>query len=170
MISGAMSEQLLSGLLSREESVLRSLIRRIKAAVVVHRADTRIVMCNTTAQELLGLSEAQMLGKTALDPNWKFFREDGTVLPYEEYPVNAVLASQRSLESLVVGVFRPTTGDTVWVLVNSAEGRLLVNPENGRLVRDAVPSGWAAAITLPACGDRGAQFCYREESFRELLN
>ncbi len=60
--------------------------------------------------------------------------------------------------------------EKVWVLVSSASGRLLVNPEDGRVIVGKVPEGWAAAITLPACGDGTAKLCYREESLMELLN
>jgi phosphonate transport system substrate-binding protein len=57
-----------------------------KGIFVVHGTDTRIMTSNHLAQQLLGLTEDQMLGKAAIDPAWYFFREDGTSLPLEEYP------------------------------------------------------------------------------------
>lgn len=38
----------------------------IKAAIVVHDSDTRIITCNEMAEELPGLSKDQMLGKDVL--------------------------------------------------------------------------------------------------------
>ncbi len=46
----------------------RTLLQAISAAVVVHGSDTRVVACNKMAEELLGLSENQMLGRAAIDP------------------------------------------------------------------------------------------------------
>jgi PAS domain S-box-containing protein len=105
--------------LRESEERYRTLLQKIRTAVVVHAADTRIVTSNPTAQELLGLTEDQMLGKTAIDLAWKFFREDGTVMPLEEYPVNQVLAAQQPLRDVITGVHRLATQDTVWVLVNA---------------------------------------------------
>jgi len=42
---------------------LASIVENIKAAIVVHGPDTKIKKCNKVAQELLGLTEEQMLGK-----------------------------------------------------------------------------------------------------------
>jgi PAS domain S-box-containing protein len=106
-------------LLRESEEKYRGLIQRIQAAVVVHGADTRILTSNPRAQQLLGLTEEQMMGKSAIDPDWHFFREDGTTIPQEEYPVNRVLTTGHPLRDAVVGVHRPTTKDDVWVLVSA---------------------------------------------------
>jgi len=106
-------------LLQKSEERYRVLIQKIQAAVVVHGADTRVLISNAMAQELLGLSEDQLQEMTATDPALHFFREDGTVMPHEEYPVSQVLAARRSLRNLIVGVHRPGTKNDVWVLVNA---------------------------------------------------
>lgn len=68
---------------------------------------------------MLGLSEDQMKGKSAIDPAWCFIREDGSPLPLEEYPVNRILATKQPLKGLILGINRTATGDRVWVLVNA---------------------------------------------------
>jgi PAS domain S-box-containing protein len=68
-------------ILRESEEKYRILIQKIRAAVVVHGADTQILISNPMAQELLGLTEDQMLGKTAMDSAWHFFLEDGTTMP-----------------------------------------------------------------------------------------
>ncbi len=94
------------------------LIQRIRAAVVVHGADTRVLNSNRLAQQLLGLSDEQMKGRAAIDPSWHFYREDGTVLPMEEYPVNRVLSTGQPLRDCILGVHRSGIEDDVWVLVS----------------------------------------------------
>ncbi|MBN1414802.1 MAG: PAS domain S-box protein, partial [Bacteroidales bacterium] len=101
------------------EEKYRTLIRKINAAVVVHGADQRIIISNTMAQELLGLTEEQMLGKSVIDPDWHFFCKDGSIMPVEEYPVNKVCSSGQSLRNYIVGVHRPNKKMDVWVLVNA---------------------------------------------------
>ena len=101
------------------EEHYRSLIHRIQAAVVVHDADTQIIASNPKAQELLGLTEDQILGKAAMNSDWKFLGTDGEGLSLEEYPVNQVLATQQPLRDFTTGIFRPNKSDVVWVLVNA---------------------------------------------------
>ncbi len=105
--------------LRKSEEKYRSLIQRIQAAVVVHDADTKIIASNPKAQELLGLTQDQMLGKKAIDPDWKFLRADGALLAHKEYPVNQVMATRRPLKDLTAGVYRPDIGDLVWTLVHA---------------------------------------------------
>jgi PAS domain S-box-containing protein len=97
----------------------RSLIHRIQAAVVVHDADTKVIVCNSKAQELLGLTEEQMLGKAAMNPDWKFLGADGERLSLEKYPVNQAVFTQQPLRDFTIGIFRPNKSDVVWVLVNA---------------------------------------------------
>jgi len=106
--------------LRKSEEKYRTLIQKIQAAVVVHGADTQILTSNSMAQELLGLTEDQMLGKTTIDSAWYFFLEDGTAMPLEKYPVSQVLASHKALRNFVVRVHRPNKDNNdVWVLVNA---------------------------------------------------
>lgn len=105
--------------IKKSEEKYRSLIKNIQVAVVVHDADTRIRICNNKAQEILGLSEAELLGKHAIDPQWHFFKEDGYLLALDEYPVNLVLSRKKPLRNYILGVNRPKSGDKVWVLVNA---------------------------------------------------
>ena len=101
------------------EEKYRTLIQNIQAAVVVHSADTQIIISNSMAQEILGLTEDQLLGKMAIDPAWHFFREDGTAAPLDEYPVNKVLATRKPLRNHILGVHRPDHKSDVWALVNA---------------------------------------------------
>ncbi|MEG4988382.1 PAS domain S-box protein [Microcoleus sp. BR0-C5] len=100
------------------ETRYRQLIDNLNAGFVIHAADTSIQLCNEKAGELLGLSMDQMLGKTAISPAWHFVREDGSVMPREEYPVNQVLSSGNSLKNYVLGI-KKEIDSCVWVLVNA---------------------------------------------------
>jgi len=105
--------------LRESEEKYRTLIQRLQTAIVVHDTDTKIIASNPKAQELLGLSEDQMSGKTAIDPDWKFFNTNGEELSLEEYPVNKVIATQQPLRDFTLGLQRSTKVDFDWVLVNA---------------------------------------------------
>jgi len=115
--------------LARSETKFRGLLWNIRAGVVAHGPDTRILFSNPMAQELLGLSEEQLLGRRAIDPVWHFLREDGSTMPLEEYPVNRALAGRGPLKDLVAGIHRPDREAATWVLVNT----VLVPGESGEI-------------------------------------
>jgi PAS domain S-box-containing protein len=104
--------------IKQSEEKYRHLIDNLHSGIVVHAADTSILLCNARACEILGLTLDEMLGKTALNPSWHFSREDGTILPIEEYPVNQVLRTASPLENYV-GKVNHSDQKQVWVLVNA---------------------------------------------------
>jgi diguanylate cyclase (GGDEF)-like protein/PAS domain S-box-containing protein len=89
----------------------------LPAGVVVHAADGRILAANRLAQELLGQSEAELLG---IDPSggaWTILREDGSPRPPEEFPANLVLSTGKKLSGQVAGI--AGHGPTRWLLCNA---------------------------------------------------
>ncbi len=106
-------------LLRQSEGKYRLLVENMPLGLVAHATDTSIITYNLKACELLGLTLNQMQGKTALDPAWYFCRENETVMPVAEYPVNLVINTQQPLNNYVVGVNRPESQTFVWMLVNA---------------------------------------------------
>jgi PAS domain S-box-containing protein len=54
----------------------RQLIEHLPAGVVVFGPDSRIVLCNRKAADLLGFRTEDLLGKTARDPIWSWVHEE----------------------------------------------------------------------------------------------
>lgn len=98
---------------------LSTFIRHLPAGLVVHAPDTRVEEFNLMACSLLGLTEAQLLGKEAPDPTWRFFREDQSPLPLEEYPVMKVLATRQPATNLLVGLPRAGRAQLDWLMGNA---------------------------------------------------
>jgi len=95
------------------------LIQNLHAGVVVHASDSRIIVANDQASQLLGLSISQLKGKNAIDPEWFFIHENGTKMSFVEYPVSQVIATRSPVRNLILGINRPLHNDLVWVLVNA---------------------------------------------------
>jgi len=105
------------------------LINNLPVGVVVLAPDSRVLLCNPEASQLMGISSDRMLGKAARDPLWQFVREDGTRMPAEEFPFNQVIATEQVLKNFVLGIDRGSDGAYQWVLVNAypefgSDGRL----------------------------------------------
>ncbi|MDI6050176.1 PAS domain S-box protein [Flavobacterium sp. XS2P24] len=104
--------------LFKSEERYRGLLNNLDAGIVVHSLDTSIIVSNQKASELLGLTDDQMKGITAFDPSWKFLNEDNSVMQFENYPVNQIVANKSAIKNLKVGVNRPINKDIVWLLIN----------------------------------------------------
>ena len=70
------------------ENRFHLLMQNMNAGVNVHAPDSRIVHSNARASEIMGLSEDQMKGKKAVDPDWKFVYPDNSPMKFDDYPVN----------------------------------------------------------------------------------
>ena len=102
----------------QQQDKLQALWKALPAGVVVQGADGRIVEANRAAERLLGLSMAQLQGRTAADPCWRALREDGSDFPAAEHPPMRTLASGRALRSQTMGLHTPK-GEPRWLLVNT---------------------------------------------------
>jgi len=105
--------------LRKSERQHRLLIDHLHCGVVVHAPDTRILMSNPEASRLLGLTADQLSGKTAMDPAWRFLRENNTPMPLEDYPVKRVVATGCALSDYVLGIECKAHAPVTWVLVNA---------------------------------------------------
>lgn len=104
--------------LQEKEAQMGKLLRGLSSAVVVHSSDSHIIFNNQRAAEILGLSDNQMRGMSAIDPAWHFIDENSNTLKPEHYPVNRVLVTGKPFENLVIGVVKPDRLKPTWALTS----------------------------------------------------
>ena len=104
--------------LFKSEERYRGLLNNLDAGIVVHAPDTSIIVNNKKASELLGLTEEQMRGITAIDPTWKFLNEDSSPMSLENYLVNQIVNTQQAIKNFIGGVENPSTGKIIWLQAN----------------------------------------------------
>ena len=97
------------------EERLRTFVEAMPVGAVLTGLQGQILMSNRAALELLGLSEEQLAGKTALDVDWQVLAEDGTPLPPETLPPFTIARTGTPVRDLILGIARPALGDRVWV-------------------------------------------------------
>ena len=113
-----------SVLLEREERY-RAMIGALEEGFVLYEADGTISSCNASACRILGLSEAEIVGRTARHPMLKTVREDGSPFEAESHPAAITLVTGQPCSQVVMGIERPG-GERIWISVSS---RPLSGPE-----------------------------------------
>ncbi len=104
--------------LRRSEQTYRTLFETVPQGVVYHGLDLRIRAANPAALRILGLSMAEMVGTSTVDPRWRAIREDGSELPVSEYPSTLSLRSGEPVRNVIMGVVVPDRG-VAWLNVSA---------------------------------------------------
>ncbi len=100
------------------EQRYRSVVTAMAEGVVVQDAKGVILACNPRAEEILGLTAAQMQGLSSVDARWRAIHEDGSPFPGESHPAMITLRTGEPQKDVCMGVMKP--GGTVsWLLINS---------------------------------------------------
>jgi PAS domain S-box-containing protein len=111
--------QALQASLHASEERFRALISSLQVGVVVQGPKAEILLCNAVSLDLLGLSEAEYLGRTSFDPRWRIVDENGQDFAADKRPVARVLATRSDVRNVVMAIFRPRRDDWVSLLVNA---------------------------------------------------
>ncbi len=125
---GALGERelRLSDELKEKESALESLgrseVRRqvldaLSTGVVLQSGDGGIVTANPAAEQILGLTVEELIGRTSLDPRWRAIHEDGSPFSGETDPLMVRLLAGEPLKEVVMGVHRPD-GSFRWLSID----------------------------------------------------
>ncbi|MBD2260529.1 PAS domain S-box protein [Pseudanabaena sp. FACHB-2040] len=103
--------------LQDSETRYRSVVDALAEGIVLQQADGQIMACNASAEEILGLTTSQMIGRTSVDPHWQTIREDGSPFPGEEHPAMVTLRTGKPQFGVVMGVHKPD--GLTWISINS---------------------------------------------------
>lgn len=103
---------------SRSQDDLSPLFDIMLEGVVVRDGAGRITACNRTAQQIYGLSAAELEGHTAESLPVGFLHEDGSPCPPDQHPAMVTLRTGLPQRGVVMGIAHPGQ-DPVWIQVNS---------------------------------------------------
>ena len=115
----------------KSEENYRKLIEDLPIGIVVRSPDGHALISNSIARRYAGVPEEETWNQLYQDGDLKYLREDGTVLPPEEYPSNLAIARNAAVSNLIYGVVHPDSGDVHWFLTSAQPQR---DPD-GKLVR-----------------------------------
>jgi diguanylate cyclase (GGDEF)-like protein/PAS domain S-box-containing protein len=96
----------------------RSIIDVMAEGIVLQDANGVIQASNANAEQMLGLSHDQMIGRTLLDPGWHVIYPDGSPFPGYQHPAMLTLRTGKPCTSVTMGVYKPN-GSLTWLSVNT---------------------------------------------------
>ena len=97
----------------------RVLFEAAPHGIVFQDAQGRILSANPAAERILGLSLAQMQGRTSLDPGWQAIHEDGRPFPGETHPAMETLRTGRVIENTIMGILSQAQAAATWISINT---------------------------------------------------
>ncbi len=112
-------------ILSRTEAALRdseekfrTVALNMQEAFLLYDREGKLIMCNLSAENILGIKESEMLGRTPYDAKIKFFNEEGIEFPIENRPSVVSLKKGIIQQNVIMGIQKQVEG-TIWLSVNS---------------------------------------------------
>ena len=105
--------------LRQSEEQYRLLFETMVQGVVYQDAEGNIISANPAAQRILGLTSGQIEGRTSNDLGWKAIHEDGSDFPGEAHPAMIALATGKTVENVVMGIFNPIDMEYRWININA---------------------------------------------------
>lgn len=79
----------------------------------------KITRCNRKGLELLGMTEAQVLGSDFSHPDFLILQTDGNPMDHEDRPLIRALKSGHKVKDIVLGLERPSDGEWAWLTVTA---------------------------------------------------
>ncbi len=104
--------------LEEHRTQLRTLITAMADGMMLHSGVGRVINCNSSAAEILGLAESELLGRTMADLAATFLQADGQPLCPDHHPVQRSLGSGEAFRGEVLGV-RVRKGALRWISMNT---------------------------------------------------
>lgn len=112
-------KEVLEQQLRRSEETFRTLFETVNQGVVFQDTTGAILSANPAAERILGLTLAQLQGRTSMDPRWGTIHPDGSPFPGDTHPAMRAIATGQPVVGVVMGILNPQKPDTVWIQTNA---------------------------------------------------
>lgn len=96
----------------------RTILDIMSEGLLIQDETGQVVNFNPAALEILGLTEDELLGRKARDPQWRIVREDGTNALPEEHPALIALKLDAPVRDVTVGLRLPNAPRR-WIKINA---------------------------------------------------
>ncbi len=105
-------------LIKRNELFYRKTIDSVSEGIILQDKDDKVVLHNSAAETILGLTSGQLLGIDSYDLSWRAVDINGEELDSSGYPSVVTRKTGQPVRNFIMGVKR-NEKQMVWVLINS---------------------------------------------------
>lgn len=102
----------------QEEGRFSAVIEAMSEGLVIQDEAGTIIMHNSAAPGILGLSADQLNGRTSMDPRWRAVRENGAPFEGKDHPAMVCLRTGKPQLGVTMGLHLPN-GDLRWIRINA---------------------------------------------------
>jgi len=108
-----------NGIFNKDNAAIQTIIDLLPIGLIIQGKQAEMLGYNQMALELLGLSKEQFMGRTSFDKEWRCIHLDGSAYPGETHPVPQAIHTKQPILDQVMGVYRPSKEEFVWLDVNA---------------------------------------------------
>ena len=112
------------------EAHYRAVVEVLSEGIYVCDANGAMLSCNPTAERILGTSQADWNGSTAIAPGWFPQHPDGSPMGPDEVPAGKVLAGAPAQRDVLLSAIGPA-GTLTWFEVSALP---VISPDSGKLI------------------------------------
>lgn len=105
--------------LQRSEGAYRLLFETMPVGVAYRNAEGSIIKVNSAAENIIGRSRQEILGRKSASMEDLSLREDGSPWPDSEHPSRVALLTGQEVDGAVMGVFNPRENAYRWINVKA---------------------------------------------------
>ena len=146
--------------LASAQEQLHNVFSSMAEGFVLQGRAGEVIDANPAAEEILGLTRDEILGRVSTDTRWRAVFEDGTPFPGDQHPAMVTLRTGRSLRNQLMGIHAPERG-LRWISINSTP----IFSKDG----DTPDAAIATFIDITARHEALAALHENEERFRQAF-
>ncbi|MFA4932444.1 MAG: PAS domain S-box protein [Caldisericia bacterium] len=105
--------------LAVSEERYRTLFESMDIGVLYFAPDDTIMSANPAAEDILGLTHGEIVGRRPMDPQWRNAHEDGSEFPGKSLPSTLAMHTGEAVHDVIIGIFNQREEAYRWVRVNA---------------------------------------------------
>ncbi len=107
--------------LRKSEELSSTVINVLSEAILIHDDQGKIISVNSSAERILGLSQADLIGKDCYDfngTNWITIDQQGETFFPENHPAMVTIRTGKPCHNVIMGINKPEQ-PTTWISIDS---------------------------------------------------
>ncbi|MCX6084003.1 MAG: PAS domain S-box protein [Caldiserica bacterium] len=105
--------------LAVSEERYRTLFESMDIGVLYFAPDDTVISANPAAEDILGVTLGEIVGRRPMDPRWRNIHEDSSEFPRESLPSTQAMHTGEAVHDVIIGIFNQREEAYRWVRINA---------------------------------------------------